>query len=98
MECVCGDVGEGIFGEGYEMELVCWEPARCCEFMTALSAALVGSSVCSAIVLSCEGCVGEAFLGVAPIRILRCEYCRLGAPPDDPGGGVGAGGDSVDES
>lgn len=64
--------------------------------MTALSAALAGSSVCSAIVLSCDGCVGELPLGVAPMRIFRCEYDRMTPGPGPwPGGGVGPGGEMV---
>lgn len=72
--------------------------ARCDDDMTALSAALDGSSVCSDIIRwSCVACVGELFFGVAPIKIRRWEYCRL--MPLSPGrapGGVGAGGERVD--
>lgn len=95
--CVGGEVGDGIFGEEYEGEGAPWPPpfmaARWDEDKTARSAALAGSSVVSAIVLSCVGCVGDAFLGVVPMRILRVEYWRLTDPMDERGGGVGAGGD-----
>lgn len=70
--------------------------ARCVEESTARSAALEGSSVVSAIDLSCVVCVGEAFLGVAPIRILLCEYWRFTLlPVEAADGGVEAGGDML---
>jgi hypothetical protein len=68
----CGEVGDGILGDGYPGDVDWLFPfmaARCDEDMTARSAALDGSRVCSAIDLSCTGCVGDVFLGVAPIRI-----------------------------
>lgn len=95
----CGEVGEGMLGEGYEDPGFWPEPfiaARCDDDKTARSAALAGSKVCSAIVLSCVGCVGELPLVVAPISIFLCEYDRMTPGPGPwPGGGVGAGGEMV---
>ncbi len=66
--------------------------ARWVDDRTARSAALAGSSVCSAIVRSWLACVGDELLGVAPIRILRWEYWRFTPPtPVLPPGGVGPG-------
>lgn len=83
--------GEGCADDDWPEPFIA---ARCDDDMTALSAALEGSSVCSAMDLSWATWVGEAFFGVAPMRILRCEYCRF-TPGPEPGGGVGAGGDIV---
>jgi hypothetical protein len=48
---VGGDVGDGMFGEGYdgdvELPEVPFIAAKCADDRTACSAALVGSSVCS---------------------------------------------------
>lgn len=96
---VGGDVGEGMFGEGYEGDADCpafpFMAARWDDDMTARSAALVGSRVCSAIVLSWVAWVGEAFFGVVPMTIFLVEYWRFMAPADWLAGGVGAGGGMV---
>src|SRR3569833_3122454 len=97
---VGGDVGDGMFGEGYGDVLEGWpDPfmaARCDDDSTALSAALEGSKVCSTIIRSCVVCrwVGDVVLGVVPSMIFLVEYCLLRGfgPVDD---GVGAGGDIV---
>jgi hypothetical protein len=98
-----GDVGEGMFGEGYEGD-VAFEPpapfmaARCDEDSTALSAALDGSSPCSTTPRSwlvCK-CDGDVFFGVVPSMIFLVEYCRFIPPPDwPPADDEGAGGDIV---
>src|SRR5438876_1552701 len=55
---VGGEVGDGIFGEGYDgdtvLELDPFTAARCDDDSTALSAALAGSSVCTMIDRSCD--------------------------------------------
>jgi hypothetical protein len=88
-----------MLGEGYPVRVLWAEPfiaARCVDERTARSAAPAGSRLgISAIDLSYVAVVGDAFFGVVPIIIFRCEYARLGpwAVP-----GVVTGGDSVELS
>jgi hypothetical protein len=83
MPPVGGEVGDGMFGEGYEgdEELPGFPfiAARWDEERTALSAALEGSRVCSTMDRSWLVCkwVGDVALGVVPSIILLVEYVRF---------------------
>jgi len=98
---VGGEVGEGMFGDGYdgdtELDIEPFKAERCEDDSTALSAALAGSSVCSTIERSWAvwRCDGEVVFGAGPSIIFLVEYCRfrlLGGPAVD---GVGTGGGIV---
>lgn len=82
-----GDVGEGIFIDGYEGDVADGTRpliAKWLDDITALSAALEGSRVCSASDLSCAvwRCVGEVAFGVVPNMIFFVDHWRLRPPPD----------------
>lgn len=70
MDCVGGEVGEGMLGEGCPEEMPPpFRAERCEEERTARSAAAEGSSAVSIMERSCidwPRWVGEAFLGVSP--------------------------------
>jgi hypothetical protein len=85
---VGGEVGEGMFGEGYDGDDALppdpFMAAKCDDDITALSAALDGSRVCSTIDRSwfvCR-CVGDVALGVVPSMIFLVEYCRFSPAAD----------------